>query len=131
MDIAAVTALPPDYLVLLEDFPLIQILEQGKVPFLVLFLHFTHLFEEIGNLTEAFFTGYLLKIWVHLGMLIVLAFCGCFQICLGISDSLEEVELFLGVFPFILGCLQKYPGNLLEAFLFSCRGKVGVLVACL
>ena len=57
MDIATVAALPPDHLVLLEDLPLIQILEQGEVSFFMFFLHFSHFLEEIGNLAEAFIIG--------------------------------------------------------------------------
>ena len=57
MDIATVTALSPDYLAFLEDPPLLQILELGKVSLLVLFLHLAYFFEGIGNLTEAFHFG--------------------------------------------------------------------------
>jgi len=129
MDIATVAALPPDHLVLFEDLPFLQILEQGEVSFLVLFLNLSHFFEEISNLTEAFLAGYSLKLRVHLGILVVLTFHGCFQIGISVSDSLNKIKLLLGMFPFILGCLQKYPGNLLETFLLSYRGKVGILVA--
>ena len=51
---------------------------KNKVWLPVLFLHFTHRFEKIGNLAEVFLTGYLLELRVHLSMLIVLTFRSCF-----------------------------------------------------
>ena len=131
MDITTVTALPPDHLVLLEDLSFLQVLEQGEVSFLVLFLNFRHLFEEISNLRKTLLAGYFLKSSVHIGPLVVLAIRSCLQIRGGVPNSLEKLELPPGVFPFVLGCLQEYPGNLLEIFLFSYRGKVGILIACL
>jgi hypothetical protein len=131
MDITTVSALPPNYLVLFKDLSFLQILEQGEVSLLVLFLNFGHFFEEIGNLSEAFVTGYFLKLRIHLGPFVVLAFGGCLQILLSISDSLKEIELPFSVFSLVLGCLQEYPGNLFETLILSYFGKVGILVACL
>ena len=128
-DVAAVAAFPHLHLALGEDRLGLDVVQQGAVALLVVFLDGGHATELGGQLGEALGLGGAGEALVHIRPFVVLAGGGSGQILGGVANAVQLLEPQLGMLLLVLGRLQEECGNLLVALLLGLRGEVGVLVA--
>ena len=128
----AVAANPCHLAFAVKDLALFDIFAQGTIALLVLSLNIAYLFEQNCDMLKAFFSGFLCKVCIHIGPLIVFSGCGILEIFHRVADSAaQELKPHLGVFFFVVRSLGEDGSNLLKAFLFCLRSIEGVFVSCL
>ena len=125
----AVAALPDLHFALLKDLQGFHILQQLAVALFVVLLNGSNQAELGCQLLEAFLLSGLGKACIHIGPLVVLAFCSVQQVFSGITDAVQFLEPQLCMFLFVFGSLQEQGCDLLEAFLLSLGCKIGILVS--
>ncbi len=130
-DMAAVRALPNHVAVAREDEAFFDVLQQLAVAFFVFLFDFADHFKLTRDFVEAFFTGFLGHLSVHVGPFIIFAVGGSLQVSDGIRNfsAHQILEPDLGVFLFVAGGFFKDVGNLDVAFFASLRRKICVFVA--
>ena len=139
MYVTAVTALPVDLAVTLENSTGLHSFEKLAVAGLVLGLDLCYHLECHGYLGEAFFPGHFGGFRIEYCPFLVLALGGGFEVFQSGGDysrrvcrrylnhtAFEEFEELLGVLLFLLGCLKEDSGNLLVALFLGDTCKVGV-----
>ena len=122
-DMAAVAAFPHLHLALGEDLLGLDVVQQGAVTFLMVFLNGGHTTELGGQLGEALGLGGTGKAFVHIRPLVVLAGGGSGQVLGGGADAVQLLEPQLGMLLLVLGGLQEEGGNLLKAV---CRKRAAI-----
>ena len=116
-DMTAVAAFPYLNLALCKDSGGFDVLEQRAVAFLVVAFDGGNETELGSKLGKAFFFRVLCKAVIHVGPLVVFAFCRMEQVFSGVTDAGKLLEPQLCVFLFVVGGLQKQRGDLLIPYI--------------
>ena len=128
-EMSAVAALPYLNAALFKYLLTLDIVEQRAVSVLMGLLDGRHAAESRRESREALLLGVLGHMVVHIAPLVVLALGGVEEVLRRVTQAAQLLEPELGVFLFIVGCLQEYLGYLLKARLFRDGCKIGVLVS--
>ena len=103
----AVPALPYLHFALLKYLRSLNILQQGAISLLVMFLNGAYHTEFGCQFRESFCFCSLGKLLVHIRPLVILSICGCIQICHGISQTLQFLKPHLCMLFFVIRSFQE------------------------
>ena len=118
-NVSAVAAFPHLNFASLEDLCGFHIVKQCAITLFVPLFDGCHEPEFRCELREAFFVSCLSKAIIHIGPLVVFAFCGSHEVLCSVADAIELFEPLFCVFFFFVGRL-KDDGSYLLKFFFFC-----------